>query len=119
MPQPRGACEAFHQAPGTLGFIQLPALAMQAHRLTAAATTAATHAAHAAPARALAIAATPLPAAAALQPPVSYLESSAGGYVVALAVLLSVRQGRVQADDDRTDVRALEVKQQDSRVQVG
>lgn len=43
---------------------------------------------------------------------------SVGGWAAALLVLAAVRQGRVQADAERLDVRALQQRQQDSRMQV-
>jgi len=39
--------------------------------------------------------------------------------VVALSLLIAVRQGRSHADAARLDVRALQARQHDSRVQVG
>lgn len=48
----------------------------------------------------------------------SYWASSAGGWVVALSLLIAVRQGRAHADAARLDVRALQARQQESRVQV-
>jgi hypothetical protein len=63
--------------------------------------------------------------AAPAQPPAparlsssSYWESSAGGCVVAMSLLMAIRQGRSHADAARLDVRALQGRQQDSRVQV-
>jgi hypothetical protein len=38
--------------------------------------------------------------------------------VVALSLLIAVRQGRAQADAARLDVRALQARQHESRVQV-
>jgi hypothetical protein len=49
----------------------------------------------------------------------SYWATSAGGWVVALSLLFAVRQGRQHADAARLDVRALQSRQQESRVQVG
>lgn len=48
-----------------------------------------------------------------------FLESSAGGWVIAAALLLAVREGRSRADADRLDVRVLQARQENSRVQVG
>lgn len=47
-----------------------------------------------------------------------YWATSAGGWVVALSLLIAVRQGRAHADAARLDVRALQARQQESRVQV-
>lgn len=60
-------------------------------------------------------------ASSSLAAPVSssYWSNSAGGWVLALSLLFAVRQGREQADAARLDVRALQARQQDSRVQVG
>ncbi|KAG1677223.1 hypothetical protein FOA52_013421 [Chlamydomonas sp. UWO 241] len=43
--------------------------------------------------------------------------ASVTGWVVASALLLSIRLGRAQAEDERTDVRVLQAKEQESRVQ--
>lgn len=51
--------------------------------------------------------------------PGGFWESSAGGWVVALSLLLAVRQGRLAADAGRLDVKALQARQHSSRVQVG
>lgn len=58
-------------------------------------------------------------ASSSLAAPASYWSTSAGGWVVALSLLFAVRQGREHADAARLDVRALQARQQDSRVQVG
>jgi hypothetical protein len=47
----------------------------------------------------------------------AFWESSAGGWVVAAAVLLASRQGRLQAEADRLDVRVLQQRQSQNRVQ--
>lgn len=60
-------------------------------------------------------------ASSSLSAPVGtgYWATSAGGWVVALSLLIAVRQGRSHADAARLDVRALQARQHDSRVQVG
>ncbi len=45
-------------------------------------------------------------------------EAPAGGWAIAACLLLAVRQGRLAAEEDRLDVRELQLRQQDSRVQV-
>jgi hypothetical protein len=55
-----------------------------------------------------------LPAAGAA----GFWESSAGGWVVAMSLLVAVRQGRLAADAGRLDVKALQARQEGSRVQV-
>jgi hypothetical protein len=47
-----------------------------------------------------------------------FWESSAGGWVVAMSLLVAVRQGRLAADAGRLDVKALQARQEGSRVQV-
>lgn len=47
----------------------------------------------------------PSPPATAATSSLSLLDSSAAGWAVALALLFSVRQGRLRADADRLDVR--------------
>jgi hypothetical protein len=47
-----------------------------------------------------------------------YWATAASGWVVALSLLAAVRQGRAHADAARLDVRALQARQQDSRIQV-
>jgi hypothetical protein len=50
--------------------------------------------------------------------PSGYWQSTAGGWAIAAAVLLAIRLGRQRADAERLDVRALQARQQESRVQV-
>lgn len=96
----------FQDVPEAVAYVSEPALHHQQHTQQAPTS-------QALPAR-------PAFASSSLSVPVSdgYWSTSAGGWVVALSLLIAVRQGRAQADAARLDVRTLQARQHESRVQV-